>query len=67
MPPLAAELFEEMEDSVNSGWIAFGAPGTERAKRDDHADRVLPQPARRARALTGRRLAQRRRRDDEIT
>lgn len=30
LPPLAAELFEEMEDGVNSGWIRFGEPGAER-------------------------------------
>jgi uncharacterized protein YbjT (DUF2867 family) len=29
MSPLAAELFEEMIDGQNSGWIAFGAAGAE--------------------------------------
>jgi uncharacterized protein YbjT (DUF2867 family) len=30
MSPFAAELLEEMRDSQNEGWIAFGAPGAER-------------------------------------
>lgn len=30
LSPLAAKLFEEMEDGINSGWIAFGVPGAER-------------------------------------
>jgi hypothetical protein len=29
MPAGAAQLFEEMEDGFNSGWIAFGVPGAE--------------------------------------
>jgi uncharacterized protein YbjT (DUF2867 family) len=29
MPPAFAAPFEEMNDSINSGWIDFGAPGTE--------------------------------------
>ena len=29
MPPRASAPFEEMVDSYNSGWIAFGVPGTE--------------------------------------
>ena len=29
MSPFAAELLDEMTDSQNSGWIAFGVPGSE--------------------------------------
>jgi uncharacterized protein YbjT (DUF2867 family) len=28
-PPGSTRYFEEMEDSINSGWIHFGVPGTE--------------------------------------
>ncbi len=28
-PPGATGLYEEMEEGFNSGWIAFGVPGTE--------------------------------------
>jgi uncharacterized protein YbjT (DUF2867 family) len=29
LPPLMVPLYEEMLDSINSGWIHFGVPGTE--------------------------------------
>lgn len=35
--------FEEMVDGVNSGWIAFGVPGTEHVERTTSAEQVFAQ------------------------
>lgn len=41
MPKGGTWAFEEMNDGVNSGWIGFGVPGTERVKGTTSAKQVF--------------------------